>query len=80
MSSSYPPLTCKKVKRGLKSLGFRPTQIKGTSHEHWKKIKNGILYKVTVDCPKSPFSQDLIKSMASQAGVSKKEFYKACLS
>lgn len=80
MSSRYPPLTCKKVKRGLKSLGFRPTQIKGTSHEHWKKIKNGILYKVTVDCPKSPFSQDLIKSMASQAGVSKKIFYKACLS
>ena len=79
MSSRYPPLTCKKVKRGLKRLGFMPTPIKGTSHEHWKKIKNGILYKVTVDCSKSPFSQDLIKSMSSQAGVSKKEFYKACL-
>jgi predicted RNA binding protein YcfA (HicA-like mRNA interferase family) len=47
MSSSHPPLTCKKVKRGLKKLGFMPTPIKGTSHEHWKKIKNGILYKVT---------------------------------
>jgi hypothetical protein len=41
------------------------------------KVENGKLFKVTVDCPKSPFSQDLISSMAKQAGVSKKAFYAA---
>jgi hypothetical protein len=80
MSSKYPPLTTKQVKRGLKILHFKPRpRTSGTSHEHWVKIVNGRIYKVTVDSPKSPFSHDLIKSMASQAGVSKKEFYKACL-
>jgi predicted RNA binding protein YcfA (HicA-like mRNA interferase family) len=65
------------VKQILKTLGFEEQKQKGTSHQHWKKIDNGRLYKVTVDCPKAPFSHDLIKWMASQAGVSKKEFYDA---
>jgi hypothetical protein len=30
---------------------------------------------VTVDCPKAPFSQDLIGSMAKQAGVTKMTIY-----
>ena len=42
----------------------------------WVKEENGRLYKVTVDCPKAPFSQTLIKSMAEQAGVKKKDFYR----
>lgn len=72
------PLTCKEVKTILKNLGFEPRPQKGTSHEQWVKTdSDGVFHKVTVDCPKSPFSQDLIRSMASQAGVSKKEFYKA---
>ena len=79
MSSKHPPLTCKEVKRGLKKLGFEPRKQNGTSHEHWVKVKGGKLFKVTVDCPKEPFTGDLIKSMSSQAGVSKDEFYKACL-
>ena len=80
MSSKHPPLTAKDVKRGLKRLGFEPRKQKsGTSHEQWVKIVNGRIYKVTVDSPKEPFSPDLIKSMASQAGVSKDKFYKQCL-
>jgi hypothetical protein len=43
-----------------------------------KKIVNGKLYKVTVDCPKAPFSETLVKSMAAQAGVSKKVFLQYC--
>lgn len=77
MSGIYPPLTCKEVKLILKSLGFEPRPKKSTSHEQWVKVNNGVLYKVTVDCPKSPFNQDLISSMAKQAGVSKKKFYDA---
>jgi predicted RNA binding protein YcfA (HicA-like mRNA interferase family) len=75
--SRHRPLTCKEVKLILKNLGFQPRPQRGTSHEQWVRIVNGVLHKVTVDCPKSPFSQDLIRSMASQAGVSKNEFYAA---
>jgi len=77
MSSIYPPLTCKDVKRILDNLGFKPRPQKGTSHEQWVKTDNGRLWKVTVDCPKAPFGPDLVDSMARQAGVSKKAFYAA---
>ena len=47
----------------------------GTSHEDWVATIDGVFRKVTVDCPKAPFSQDLIQSMAKQAGVTKKIIY-----
>ena len=75
MSGRFPPLTCKQVKLILKRLGFEPRPRKSTSHEQWVKKESGRLYKVTVDCPKAPFSQTLIGSMAKQAGVTKKAFY-----
>jgi predicted RNA binding protein YcfA (HicA-like mRNA interferase family) len=74
MSGVYPPLTCKDVKRILKVLGFVFRNKEG-SHENWVRELPKPFRKVTVDCPKAPFSQMLIESMASQAGVSKKEFY-----
>ncbi len=79
MSSHYPPLTCEQVKNILINLGFerRTSQGGGTSHEQWIKDSDGKRYKVTVDCPKAPFSQILISSMARQAGVTKKKFYEA---
>ena len=77
MSGAYPPLTCAQVKRALKKLGFEARPQKSTSHEQWVKVEQGRIYKVTVDCPKSPFSQELISSMSRQAGLSKKDFYKA---
>ncbi|MCX7183963.1 MAG: type II toxin-antitoxin system HicA family toxin [Nitrosospira sp.] len=75
MSGAHPPLTCKDVKKILAALGFSPRPKKGTSHEQWVKQTGGNLFKVTVDCPNAPFSQDLIGSMARQAGVTKKQFY-----
>lgn len=75
MSGQHPPITCKDLKAILKHLGFAHESTTG-SHEQWTKIANGRKYKVTVDCPKSPFTQTLITSMASQAGVTKKDFYK----
>jgi len=79
MSSHYPPLTCDQVKTILTHLGFkrRPNTGGGSSHEQWIKDVDGRRYKVTVDCPKAPFSQYLINSMARQAGVTKKQFYAA---
>ena len=80
MSSRYPPLTYKDVVNGLKKMGFEPRKQRSTSHEHWVKVVENRLYKVTVDRPKEPFTGDLIRSMAAQAGVSKADFYKACRS
>jgi predicted RNA binding protein YcfA (HicA-like mRNA interferase family) len=75
MSGEFPPLTCREIKAILTYLGFNPRPRKGTSHEQWVKEENGRIFKVTVDCPKAPFSQTLIKSMAEQAGKTKKDFY-----
>lgn len=75
MSGEYPPITCKELKAILAYLGFVFDTQKG-SHEQWIMVKNKIKYKVTVDCPKSPFHHDLIKSMATQAGCTKKDFYR----
>lgn len=58
-------------------LGFGPRNKKsGTTHEDWVPLDpKAPFHKVTVDCPKAPFSQDLISSMAKQAGLNKKAFY-----
>ncbi|MBL1278210.1 MAG: type II toxin-antitoxin system HicA family toxin [Ectothiorhodospiraceae bacterium] len=75
MGKSNSSLTCKDVKNILVYLGFKKRVQKG-SHEQWVKNSENHRFKVTVDCPKAPFSWDLIKSMASQAGSSKREFLK----
>jgi hypothetical protein len=76
MSAQHPPLACSEFKAILRVLGFLPRPKKsGTSHEDWVISGPGGFRKVTVDCPKAPFSQDLISSMAKQAGVNKKVIY-----
>lgn len=77
MSGHYPPLSCKDVKQILTNLGFAPRPTKGTSHEQWVKENKDGFWKVTVDCPKQPFTGDLVMWMARQAGVTKKQFYAA---
>lgn len=72
------PLTTKEVNAILTNLGFEPRPQAGTSHIHWvPKDKNSAFRKVTVDPPKSPFGDFLVRSMARQAGVSLREFYAA---
>jgi predicted RNA binding protein YcfA (HicA-like mRNA interferase family) len=75
MSGHQPPLTCDEFKDILRKMGFKPRPRKGTSHEQWVGEVGGVFRKVTVDCPKAPFSQSLIGSMAKQAGVTKKIIY-----
>lgn len=75
MSGQFPPLDCREFKRILTKLGFAPRPKKsGTSHEDW--VKNNPFRKVTVDCPKAPFTGRLLKYMIAQTGYSKKDFYK----
>ena len=76
MSRRWPALTCSDVKRALKVLGFEPEKGRGGSHQQWKRFADGRIFKITVDCPKAPFSMDLIDSMCCQAGVSRKELYR----
>ncbi|MFN9621720.1 MAG: type II toxin-antitoxin system HicA family toxin [Cyanobacteriota bacterium] len=68
-------LTCKDVKKILKSLGFSHDRTEG-SHEQWVGYKNGRKILVTVDCPKAPFDAWLLKAMVRQSGYSKDEWYK----
>lgn len=74
----YAPPTCKQLKNALKRAGFVLEKQEG-SHEKWAKTdsKKGRLV-VTVDCPKSPFSDTLVKSMATQAGMNKNQLLKLC--
>lgn len=74
----FAPPTCAQVKMALKNMGFTTQKQNGTSHEHWIKAVNGKMLKVTVDCPKSPFGDTLVNSMANQAEVSKRTFLEYC--
>lgn len=75
---SFAPPTCKQVKSMLLRLGFVASAGKG-SHENYRHESfKGSFRKVTVDCPKAPFSDDLVSSMARQAGLTKKQFLQAC--
>jgi hypothetical protein len=82
MTKQAPP-TIKDVERGLSAAGFTlQKSTSGTSHTKWIKyeeIENKKFKRVvTVDAPKSPFSNDLIKSMSNQAGMTKKQFLQLC--
>lgn len=77
MGFRYHPLTYEEVTRALKKLGFYKRDHNGTAHEQWVPVDPEAPFrKVTVDQTKVPFHGDLIKWMCSQAGCSKKEFYK----
>jgi hypothetical protein len=80
--SKPAPLTAKDVKRGLAAAGFSPGRTTGGSHQKWIKycVVNGkrTKYVVDVDEHHAPFSHDLTKSMANQAGISTKQFYELC--
>jgi len=76
MSGHYPPLTYSDVVSVLKHLGFEQRKTGATSHEQWVRRDQRGFFKVTVDKPKQPFTGILIASMARQAGLSKREFYR----
>ena len=65
------------AERALRNLGFIEDKNKSTSHRQWRKIIDGHLYKVTLDCHKGEVSANNIRSMVKQAGVSVNMFYEA---
>jgi hypothetical protein len=76
MSRWNKPLTAKEVKLIAKNLGFRHRETAG-GHEQWVRDTPPPFRKMTIDSHVAPFSHYLIKCMASQAGVSVREFYAA---
>ena len=77
MISRFRPLPCKDVRNILKTLGFEPDKQKSTNHEHWRIIRDGKLFKVTVDCHKGEVKALDVRSIIKQAGVSKSTFFGA---
>jgi len=73
----FKPMSCAKAERALRNLGFEEKNKSGSSHRQFKKIVDGHMRKVTLDCHKGEVSAKNAKSMISQAGVSPKEFYRA---
>lgn len=72
------PLKYKEVVTALKILGFELKPKKATSHEQWIKKETEYKWVVTVDKHHAPFSKDLIKSMAKQAGMKPRKFHSLC--
>ncbi|HGD3355421.1 TPA: type II toxin-antitoxin system HicA family toxin [Morganella morganii] len=77
MFKKLSPLTYREITTGLKKLGFTLKRTT-SSHEQWEKKDGSTKWLVTVDEHHSPFSRDLIKSMARQAGVNSKLFHALC--
>jgi predicted RNA binding protein YcfA (HicA-like mRNA interferase family) len=69
-------LSYNEVITGLEKLGFSKRKNKSTAHEQW--VADDPFRKVTVDKHIAPFSAELVKSMAKQAGISDREFCRLC--
>jgi len=74
----YPPLTPGEVVSIVKALNFTLKRQQG-SHAHYEKLaQDGKTRRlVTIDMAKSEFRPELIKSMISQSGYDRKQFYGA---
>jgi len=76
MPKKYPPLTDSEVTAILVALGFLYSHTKG-GHHFYKKTHSGKEHTVTVDPNASPFDDFLLKSMISQSGYARDDFYAA---
>jgi predicted RNA binding protein YcfA (HicA-like mRNA interferase family) len=77
MGFRYPELTPSKVRKILKSAGFKQVRQEG-SHAQWEGSIEGQRRIVTVDSLGSrseTYGKVLIQSMIRQSGLSKKDFY-----
>ena len=59
------------------NLGFLPEDQGATSHVHWRMVRDGHMYKVTVDCHRGEVKAKDVQSIVKQAGVSKARFLEA---
>jgi len=76
MPKKYPPLTDTEVVAILIALGFAYSHSSG-GHDFYKAAHGGKHWTVTVDPHDSPYDAFLLKSMISQSGYSREQFYRA---
>jgi len=70
----YPPLKLREILAILRSLGFEEKSSVGSHHKYTRRVK-GRQREVTVDHSIDDFDTFLLKSMISQSGFSREEFY-----
>ncbi len=68
------PLTHRDAVQISRKLGSAERAQKATSHTQWVKENGNNLLKVTLDEHNSPYTKKLLKSIASQAGMSVRDF------
>ncbi len=73
---SFRPLPCGDVKRVLRGFGFQEVR-QTASHSRWEAIRDGRKFKVTVDCHKGEVKALDVRSIISQAGLTKEQFFDA---
>lgn len=76
MSRWKRPLTAREVRRILTNLGFEHRSTEG-GHEQWVRVEPAPFRKVTLSAHLQPFVDTLVRYMATQAGVTVREFYEA---
>lgn len=76
MSRVKRPLTAREVRSILKTLGFVHRSTTG-GHEQWTRDDPKPFRKVTLAAHNEPFVDTIVRFMATQAGVTVKEFYAA---
>lgn len=74
MPRKYPPLKLREILSILRSLGFVEKSAVGSHYKYTRTVK-GREWEVTVDYSIDDFDAFLIKSMISQSGFSRDEFY-----
>jgi len=70
------PLTAREVRRILLNLGFTHRSTEG-GHEQWVRAEPAPFRKVTLSAHLQPFVDTLVRYMATQAGVTVRQFYDA---
>ncbi len=70
-------MKCREAEQALRTLGFERQPSRGGSHQKWVRERDGKRWIVTLDCHKGEVSAKNVKSMISQAGVSKGDWYAA---
>ncbi len=76
MPKAWPLLELRELLDILSALGFKSSHSEG-GHDFYVGVYAGTKRKVTVDPKCAPFDAFLLKSMCSQAGCSRVEFYQA---
>lgn len=76
MSRWKRPLTAREVRIILRNLGFSHRNTVG-GHEQWVRDAPPPFRKVTLSEHNQPFADTIVRYMATQAGVSVRDFYSA---